>query len=81
MISDHFGRKRVLYLSAGLFLLSAIGAALPTSITQFAIARFIGGLGIGAASLISPLYIAEIAPAHIRGRLVSLNQMAIVTGI
>ncbi len=80
-ISDRYGRKRVLYLSAALFLISAIGAALPHSITQFAVARFIGGLGIGAASLISPLYIAEVAPARIRGRLVSLNQMAIVTGI
>lgn len=80
-VSDRYGRKRVLYLAAGLFLISAIGAALPATITQFAVARFVGGLGIGAASLISPLYIAEIAPAPIRGRLVSLNQMAIVTGI
>lgn len=80
-VSDRYGRKRVLFLSAILFLISAIGAALPQSVTQFAVARFIGGLGIGAASLISPLYIAEVAPARIRGRLVSLNQMAIVTGI
>jgi MFS transporter, SP family, arabinose:H+ symporter len=81
IISDRYGRKRVLFISAALFFISAIGAAWPNTITQFAVARFIGGLGIGAASVISPLYIAEIAPAQIRGRLVSLNQMAIVTGI
>ncbi len=79
--SDRFGRKKVLILTAILFAVSAIGAALPSSLTQFAIFRFIGGLGIGAASMVSPLYITELAPAKIRGRLVSYYQLAIVIGI
>lgn len=81
MLTDRFGRKRILFSAAALFLLSAIGAALPANLTQFAAARFVGGLAIGVASMLSPLYIAEVAPARIRGRLVTLNQMAIVTGI
>jgi MFS family permease len=68
-------------LSAALFLASSVGAALPQNITQFVIARFIGGIAIGVASAISPLYIAEISPPEIRGRLVTLNQLAIVSGI
>jgi sugar porter (SP) family MFS transporter len=80
-LSDRFGRRRILMLAAVLFLLSAVGAALPRTLSEFVAARFLGGLAIGIASLLSPLYIAEIAPAHIRGRLVTLNQMAIVTGI
>ena len=80
-LSDGYGRKRVLLGAAGLFLLSAIGAAIPRHLHEFILARFIGGLAIGVASMMAPLYIAEIAPAHIRGQLVSLNQMAIVSGI
>jgi sugar porter (SP) family MFS transporter len=80
-LSDRYGRKRILFGAAGLFLLSAIGAAIPRYLHEFILARFIGGLAIGVASMMAPLYIAEIAPAHIRGRLVSLNQMAIVSGI
>ena len=64
-----------------LFTISAIGAALPSSVTQFVVARILGGLGIGMASMLSPLYIAEVAPARIRGRMVSLNQLAIVSGM
>lgn len=79
--SDKFGRKKVLILTAILFLISAIGAAVPESLTQFAVFRFIGGLGIGAASMVSPLYITELAPASIRGKLVSYYQLAIVIGI
>jgi len=60
---------------------SAVGSALPRTLTEFVLARFIGGIGIGAASMLSPLYIAEVAPARIRGSLVSLNQLAIVTGM
>ena len=63
------------------FLISAIGTAFPATITQFIIFRIIGGLGIGAASMTSPMYIAEITPAKIRGRMVSINQFAIVTGM
>ncbi|MEQ9423502.1 MAG: sugar porter family MFS transporter [Cyclobacteriaceae bacterium] len=80
-ISDIFGRKRTLLATAVLFAISAIGSAIPDNLTQFAIARFIGGLGVGAASMLSPLYISEIAPAKIRGTLVTTYQLAIVIGI
>ncbi|MEW5901670.1 MAG: sugar porter family MFS transporter [Acidobacteriota bacterium] len=80
-VSDRIGRKRFMLVSAVLFLVSAVGCALPQNISQFVVFRFVGGLGIGSASILSPLYIAEIAPALIRGALVSVNQMAIVTGI
>ena len=79
--SDRFGRRIVLMGSAILFGLSAIGAALPRTMDEFVAARFAGGVAIGVASVLAPLYIAEVSPARIRGRLVSLNQMAIVTGI
>lgn len=78
--SDHLGRKKVLVFSAACFLVSAVGTAVPQNLTQFLIFRFIGGIGVGAASMTSPMYIAEISPARIRGRMVSLNQFAIVTG-
>ena len=80
-LSDKFGRKKVMILTAVLFAISAIGSAIPNSLTEFIIARFIGGLGVGAASMLSPLYISEIAPAENRGKLVSLYQLAIVIGI
>ena len=80
-LSDKFGRKKILILSAIFFGVSAVGAAIPRTPTEFVIARLIGGLGIGIASMLSPMYIAEVAPARIRGSLVSLNQMAIITGI
>src|SRR5688572_15947251 len=80
-LSDKIGRRKVLIITAVLFFVSSLGAAIPTNLTQFVIARFIGGLGIGAASMLSPLYISEIAPAKIRGTLVSLYQLAIVIGI
>jgi SP family arabinose:H+ symporter-like MFS transporter len=79
--SDKWGRKKVLMVTAILFGISGIASALPNNLTEFTIARFIGGLGIGAASMLSPLYITELAPASIRGRLVSLYQLAIVLGI
>lgn len=79
--SDRFGRKRVLLAAAALFTLSSIGSALPRDLMEFAVARLIGGVAIGIASTLSPLYIAEISPAKKRGLLVSLNQLAIVTGI
>lgn len=80
-MGDRFGRKRMLMLAAILFLFSAIVSALSTRLYLFVAARFIGGLGVGVASILSPMYIAEISPARYRGRLVSLNQLAIVTGI
>jgi sugar porter (SP) family MFS transporter len=79
--SDRFGRKRVLLGAAALFTLSSIGAALPRDLVEFAVARLLGGIAIGIASTLSPLYIAEISPAKRRGLLVSLNQLAIVSGI
>lgn len=80
-LSDRFGRKKILILSALFFIISAVLSAIPRTIIELIIARFIGGLAVGAASVISPLYIAEISPARIRGRLVSLNQFTIVLGI
>lgn len=79
--SDRFGRKKVLLGAAALFTLSSFGAALPRDLVEFSIARLLGGVAIGIASTLSPLYIAEISPAKKRGLLVSLNQLAIVTGI
>jgi MFS family permease len=64
-ISDRIGRRRFMLVSAILFFISAVGCAVPRNITEFVIFRFIGGLGIGSASILSPLYIAEIAPARV----------------
>ena len=80
-LSDRLGRKKMLVIAALLFFVSALGTALPTAFYQFIVFRFVGGLAIGAASMTSPMYIAEISPARIRGRMVSLNQLAIVTGM
>ena len=79
--ADRYGRKPLLTVAAVLFTVSAIGTGLFNDFTLFNIARFIGGVGIGVASALSPMYIAEVSPAHIRGRMVSLNQMTIVLGI
>jgi SP family arabinose:H+ symporter-like MFS transporter len=80
-LSDRFGRKKILILSAILFAVSSAGTAIPQDLTWFVVFRILGGLGIGIASMISPMYITECAPADIRGRLVSINQFGIVTGI
>jgi MFS transporter, SP family, arabinose:H+ symporter len=80
-LTDRFGRKIVLILSAILFFGSALGCGLARSATDLVIARVVGGLGIGIASMISPLYIAEVSPPATRGRLVALQQLAIVVGI
>ena len=80
-ISDRLGRKVPLILAAALFTLSAIGTGASDHFTLFIIYRLLGGLGIGIASAVSPMYIAEIAPAHLRGRLVAVNQLTIVIGI
>ena len=79
--ADKYGRKPLLMLSAVLFTVSAIATGLFNDFTLFNIARFIGGIGIGVASALAPMYIAEVSPAEIRGRMVSLNQMTIVLGI
>ena len=79
--ADRYGRKPLLMTAAVLFTVSAIATGLFNDFTFFNIARFIGGVGIGVASALSPMYIAEVSPAEIRGRMVSLNQMTIVLGI
>lgn len=80
-LSDKFGRKKILILTALLFTISALWSAFATNYISFVIARIIGGVGIGGAILIAPIYIAEIAPPKLRGSLVSLNQLNIVLGI
>jgi len=80
-MADKYGRKPLLIISAVLFTVSAVATGIFDDFTLFNIARFIGGIGIGIASALSPMYIAEISPANIRGKLVSLNQMTIVLGI
>ena len=79
--ADKYGRKPLLMTSAVLFTVSAIATGLFNDFTLFNIARFVGGIGIGVASALAPMYIAEVSPAEIRGRMVSLNQMTIVLGI
>lgn len=79
--ADKFGRKSTLIVIAALFVISATWSALATNYTEFIIARIIGGVGIGGAILIAPIYIGEVAPANLRGRLVSFNQLNIVLGI
>jgi MFS transporter, SP family, arabinose:H+ symporter len=81
VLSDRYGRRAVLRLTALLFLGSALLAAFATTFTMFVVARICGGLAVGAAILTAPVYIAEIAPASRRGSLVSLNQLMIVIGI
>ena len=79
--ADRFGRKPLLTTAAVLFTVSAVATGLFNDFTLFNIARVIGGVGIGVASALSPMYIAEVSPSAIRGRMVSLNQMTIVLGI
>jgi SP family arabinose:H+ symporter-like MFS transporter len=79
-ISDRWGRKQTLFVAALLFAMAAAGTALPRNMTEFNTFRIMAGVAIGLASVVSPMYIAEISPAPIRGRLVSLNQFAIVIG-
>ncbi len=80
-ITDAIGRKRTLLLCALLFTISAIGSAIPRTLTELVIARIIGGVAVGAASMTVPMYIAELSPENVRGRLVSLYQLAVVVGI
>ncbi|HEY6664040.1 MAG TPA: sugar porter family MFS transporter [Propionibacteriaceae bacterium] len=80
-VADRYGRLRVMWLAAVLFVVSALGSGLAGSLLVLVAFRGIGGIAVGAASVIAPAYIAEIAPARIRGRLGSLQQLAIVLGI
>lgn len=81
MLADKLGRKPLLLLSALIFVLTAYGTGAFSNFHLFLLARFCGGIAIGIASGLSPMYIAEVAPTHIRGKLVSLNQLTIVIGI
>jgi sugar porter (SP) family MFS transporter len=81
VLSDKFGRKRLLLVAALLFALTSIGNALAHNFTIFIAWRMLGGVAIGLASNLSPMYIAEVAPAQMRGKLVAINQLTIVVGI
>lgn len=80
-LSDRFGRKRVLMLSAALFVATSIGCAIAPEAHTLTLARLIGGMGVGIASMVVPLYIAEISPARVRGRMVTFYQFAITIGV
>jgi SP family arabinose:H+ symporter-like MFS transporter len=80
-LSDKMGRKKVLMIAGVAFAVSSLGIMLPMSLSWFIVFRFIGGIGIGIASMLAPMYISEIAPAAIRGRLISIYQLGIVIGI
>jgi sugar porter (SP) family MFS transporter len=80
-LSDHFGRKRVLFLSGIFFIVCSIGCAVAWNLNVLILARWIGGSGVGLASLVSPLYISEISTPRLRGRMVTLFQFAITIGI
>lgn len=79
-LSDYFGRKKTMLLSAVLFTASALGCAISPDFNQLVIWRIVGGIGIGIVSIVCPLYISEISPASHRGRMVSLYQLAVTTG-
>ncbi|MFV0566451.1 MAG: sugar porter family MFS transporter [Flavobacteriaceae bacterium] len=81
MLSDKYGRKRLLILAAFLFIISAYGSGATNNFSLFIWYRIIGGIGIGLASNLSPMYIAEVSPSAVRGKFVSLNQLTIVIGI
>jgi SP family sugar:H+ symporter-like MFS transporter len=80
-LADNWGRRAVLIISAVLFLLSAVGAGAAHNSIMFVIARVLGGFAVGAASVMSPAYIAEVAPARYRGRLATVQQIAIISGL
>jgi SP family sugar:H+ symporter-like MFS transporter len=80
-VADRYGRLRAMWVAAALFLVSAVGSGLASSLVMLVVFRVIGGVAVGIASVIAPTYIAEIAPARIRGKLGSLQQLAIVSGI
>jgi SP family sugar porter-like MFS transporter len=80
-LGDKFGRKKVLLVVSVLFGISAIGSGVANSISTFIFYRVIGGIAVGGASVLAPVYIAEVSPAHLRGRMVSINQLTIVIGI
>ena len=80
-LADGRGRRTTLAVAAACFMVSAIGSALAYGMVDFVIWRILGGIGVGLAMVTSPMYIAELAPAELRGRLITVNQLAIVFGI
>lgn len=80
-LADRFGRRTMLIIAAILFIISAFGSGYVSSEWPFVFYRILGGLAVGAASVMAPAYISEVAPAHIRGRLASLQQVAIIAGL
>jgi MFS transporter, SP family, arabinose:H+ symporter len=79
--ADRFGRKPILFIIAGLYVLTAVGSALANNVSSFIIFRFLGGIGVGASSVVAPMYIAEISPARIRGRMTAMFQFNVISGI
>ena len=79
--ADRFGRKPVLLIIAILYFISAIGCAAANNVTTLIIFRFIGGIGVGGSSVVAPMYISEISPAHVRGRMTALFQFNVISGI
>jgi sugar porter (SP) family MFS transporter len=79
--ADRYGRKPILFVIASLYVLTAIGSALAGNVTTFIIFRFLGGIGVGASSVVAPMYIAEISPAGIRGRMTAMFQFNVISGI
>ena len=80
-VAEKYGRRYGLLTAASIFAISSLGMATANNLTMFIFARFIAGIGVGMASMLSPLYIAEVTPSHIRGRMVAINQLTIVIGI
>src|SRR5690348_15260186 len=77
LLADKFGRKKILLFSALLFIISALGCAIAATPAFLVIARIVGGIGVGFAAMVAPMFISELSPANMRGRLVSLYQLAI----
>lgn len=79
--ADKYGRKPILFIIAGLYVITAVGSAHAVNIGEFIFYRFLGGIGVGASSVVAPMYIAEISPASIRGRMTAMFQINVISGI
>ena len=79
--ADKFGRKPILFIIAGFYVITAIGTAMASNVSLFILFRFLGGIGVGASSVVAPMYIAEISPAKIRGKMTAMFQINVISGI
>jgi len=79
--ADKFGRKPILFIIAGFYVITAIGTAMASNVSLFILFRFVGGIGVGASSVVAPMYIAEISPAKIRGKMTAMFQINVISGI